>query len=370
MSSAKTDRWDEAIERMLDRVEHTAATVVDGFPHFADTRTGEWTVSSDGDWTGSFFIGQLWLGAAVLGRVHLLEVASEWAERLLPRVHSATVFRGFLFWYGAALGQLLADDARAGDIADQGASGFAESFDPVARLFPLGASAEEAHSVGPSETNIDGVPGGTPLIAWSANRLGAPERRDLAIAHACRHIELCVRGDGSVVQSASFDPVHGGLIRQYTHKGVRDDSTWTRAQAWAMLGLAQAAAISPGVFGSSLERVCDWWIEHLPADNVTRWDFDENDNPDAPIDTSGTAIGAASLLKADAVLGGRSQYRSAAVSSVDALLDRYLDQSGALTHGCYNNRIGLATCNELVWGDYFLLESLAVLTGRLDTRRV
>jgi unsaturated chondroitin disaccharide hydrolase len=25
------------------------------------------------------------------------------------------------------------------------------------------------------------------------------------------------------------------MIRRYTHKGVRDDSTWTRAQAWAMV---------------------------------------------------------------------------------------------------------------------------------------
>ena len=39
-------------------------------------------------------------------------------------------------------------------------------------------------------------------------------------------------------QSASFDPHTGDLLRHYTHKGVGDDSTWNRAQAWAMVGYA------------------------------------------------------------------------------------------------------------------------------------
>jgi unsaturated chondroitin disaccharide hydrolase len=39
---------------------------------------------------------------------------------------------------------------------------------------------------------------------------------------------------------------------------------------------------------------------------------------------------------------------------------------GILTSGCYNHRTGLATQNELIWGDYYLFESLQVLAGNLD----
>ena len=50
-------------------------------------------------------------------------------------------------------------------------------------------------------------------------------------------------------------------------------------------------------------------------------------------------------------------------------LDTRLDQRqpGMLINGCYNKRIGLATSNELIWGDYFLLEALLTLQGKLNT---
>ena len=36
---------------------------------------------------------------------------------------------------------------------------------------------------------------------------------------------------------------------------------------------------------------------------------------------------------------------------------------GILTGGCYNHRTGLATENEVIWGDYYLFECLQVLAG-------
>ena len=58
-------------------------------------------------------------------------------------------------------------------------------------------------------------------------------------------------------------------------------------------------------------------------------------------------------------------------------MDRHLSPAGdpdrpagILGDACYNKRIGLATNHELVWGTYFLLESMWTLTGRLDTSRL
>jgi protein-S-isoprenylcysteine O-methyltransferase Ste14 len=36
----------------------------EGFPHFADPDTKQWTCSAEGDWTGGYFCALLWLGAA------------------------------------------------------------------------------------------------------------------------------------------------------------------------------------------------------------------------------------------------------------------------------------------------------------------
>ncbi|MEQ8716817.1 MAG: glycoside hydrolase family 88 protein [Acidimicrobiales bacterium] len=353
----------DAAMSQLERADQ--ADEADGFPHFADPVTGEWTTSPDGDWTGGFHVGQLWLGVASGLRPDLADSAARWAQKLASRVSTDTVFRGFLFWYGVAAGARLSGDQGLRSLACRGAEGLAGSYVDAAGLLPLGSAGEEAHSVGPGEANIDGVPGGTPLLAWAAEELDEPEMRSKALSHARRHAEWLVRDDGSVVQSASFDTATGGLVRTYTHKGVSDDSTWTRAQAWALLGFAQASAVERS-FDDVASAVADWWMTHLPESGVTTWDFDDPD-PNAPTDTSGTAIASAALLKlAELGIGDSSGYRQCAERSVAALVENHLKADGRLVDGCYNNRIGLATNAELVWGDYFLLESCCVLGGRLS----
>lgn len=367
-----------AIAAITKRAAATHAEAETGFPHFADMHTGEWTRSPDGDWTGGFFVGQLWLAAAADER-HDSAPAAEWVERVLPRATSDTIFRGFLFWYGAAIGHQLLGHDRAGEVALEGALALADSFHPAARLLPLGSSAEEAHSVGENETNIDGVPGGAPLLYWAADMTGDESLREKARAHVTRHLDFLVRPDGSVVQSATFDPDTGELVKTYTHKGVTDDSTWARAQAWAMLGASQATQRDPDLFTERAIQVCDWWCQHLPAGDVAYWDFDAPEHEDSPLlDTSATAIAAAALLKMRGLGAPRAeQYEQTAQRMVTALVERHLSPegdperpAGILGDACYNHRIGLATSHELVWGTYFLLESLLALTGQLNTTRL
>lgn len=372
-----SDHRARALELIVDRIDQTAAAApTAGFPHYADARTGAWTRTPAGDWTGGFWVGELWLAARVTGDERYAKLGRDWAQALRPRAASETVFRGFLFWYGAALGAVLHGDEIAGEIAVAGGRALATLFNRSANVIPLGSEAEEASDVGRAEANIDGVPGGTPLLIFAAQRAGQPELSELARANARRHIELCVRADNSVCQSASFDLHSGEVLRRYTHKGVRDDSTWTRAQAWAMLGFSQAACAGADEFLDVAIGVSDWWCEHLPKIGVASWDFDD---PDGPRDTSGTAIAAASLLKLSAGAGTRGvEYRETAEAMVDALIEHHftgLDAAdgrpaGILTDGCYNRRIGLATANELIWGDYFLFEALAVMEGHLKSEEV
>jgi unsaturated chondroitin disaccharide hydrolase len=368
-----TSTWQDGLARLRRRVDATGEQVTAGFPHYGDPETGRWTTSPAGDWTGGFWNGMCWLAAHSTGEVRYRRWARTWTERLRPRAHSDTVFRGFLFYYGALLGSVLLGDALGREVALDGAKGLAASFNRKAGVLPLGDEAEEASDVGRGESSIDGVQGAA-LLVWAAGETGDRALREIAVTHARRHVDFCVRADGSVCQSASFDRETGRVIRRYTHKGVRDDSTWTRAQAWAMVGYAvmHRWTREPEFLDVAM-RTADWWLAHAPADRIAYWDFDAPAGPETHRDTSGTAIAAAALLKLGALApdeARRARYRSAAEATVSALIERDLDERGILSHGCYNTRIGLATRNELIWGSYYLFEALHVLAGGLQPARI
>ena len=364
--------WSAALERMRGRVSRTAERAPAGFPHFADPATGAWTCSPAGDWTGGFWNGMLWLSAFATGEARFRRWAETWTERLRPRAQSDTVFRGFLFYYGAALGDVLLGDPLGREVGLLGAQGLAASYNPAAQALPLGGEAEEASDVGRGEANVDTVQAAA-LLLWAERQSGDKTLRDVALGHAQRHVELCLRDDDSVCQSASFDPTTGAMQRRYTHKGITDHSTWARAQAWAILGWTVTAQWSgDGRFLAPAARAAEWWLAHAPADRVAFWDFDDPAIPAAPRDTSATAIVAASLLKLAALSppAAAARYREAAEATARALVERHLREDGMLADGCYNMRINLATRHELIWGSYFLYEALHVLSGVLEPLRV
>jgi len=367
---------DEAIGCMLARIDATLEQPGQGFPHYANPEDGVWTRSPAGDWTGGFWVGLLWLAALRTGDVRYREAARDWAQRLRPRVASKSVFKGFLFWYGAELGSQFFGDEVARGLSRAGTQGLMQMYNPAARLIPLGTEAEEASDVGANEANIDALPGTVALLFAHDLELNSDE---IARNHLRRHIALCVREDGSVCQSASFDPANGRLVRRYTHKGIHENSTWGRAQAWAMVALAQALYAGETEFRDVAVCVADWWLDHLPADHVAFWDFDDPAIPNTSRDTSATAIAAAALLKLTKKVPERAaRYQAAAEASIEALVTRYLTPvsagdrrpQGILTEGCFNKKLEVATANELIWGDYFLFESLLALAGNLATERV
>jgi len=369
-------RLDDALNAMIRRIEWTGAAPLAGFPHHADPLTGHWTTSPDGFWTGGYWVGELWLADQVK-KGQFAAQAEAWLERLAPRAHSRTVFRGFLFLYAAALGADLAGSARGRALAVESARALAATFDPRAGLMPLGRDAEEAHTVSDTDTNIDGLTA-SPLLLWAAGATGDARLRHIALSHARRNAHYCVLDDGSVIQSASFDAQSGEIRRRFTHKGLADDSIWTRAQAWAMLGYTLCAGMAreEADLLALAVKVSDWWLDHAPPDHVAYWDFAVPQDDKGVRDSSGTAIAAAALLKlarlvADPARAGR--YRARAQAMVEALVERHLvletDAArrpvGLLADGCFDMRNGVATANELIWGSYYLLESLLVLRGDL-----
>jgi unsaturated chondroitin disaccharide hydrolase len=383
----RAEAWREAIDRMLVRIQDTAERVTSGFPHWARPDTGQWTSTPDGDWTGGYWIGMLWLAATATGESQYRTRAEGLVERLRARIAAQTVFKSFPAYYGASLGSILHGASGARDIAVRTAESLARLYAPALGLIPLGPQAEEGGHVGSTETSIDSLQA-APFLFWAARETGQAALRETAANHAETIIPLHLRADGSFIQSSSLDAATGRLVRHYTHKGYSDTSTWGRAQGWGMLFSTQSYLAQPSrdAWLGAAMRGADWWLAHAPSDHVAFWDFDDPAIPQTERDTAATAIALAALLRLGRVApteSARARYREAAESTAGALVGRYLTPThagdgrgpGMLTEACFNKRGDArpqdrANRCEFIVGSYYLFESLLVLDGRLDPTRV
>jgi unsaturated chondroitin disaccharide hydrolase len=374
--------WDDAIGRMLVRIEDTRGRVGAAYPHWADTQTGDWTTTPDGDWTGGFWPGMHWLAAKHTGEGRYRTQAAALAQGLKRRVAVDTVFKSFALYYGAALGAILYDDEAAKELALAAARSLAAMYNPALKLIPLGSQAEEGGHIGNIETSIDSLQA-APFLFWAARASGDGKLREVAQHHAATIIPLHLRGDDSFIQSSTLDET-GRLVKHYTHKGYSATSTWGRAQAWGMLFSTMSYLAAPGetAWLDAAQRGAQWWIAHVPKDRVAFWDFDDPAIPDTERDTAATAIAASALLKlakATKDRASRARYRAAAEATVAALVQNYLTPTfaqdkrvpGILTESCFNKRADArphdaASKCEFVVADYYLLECLLVLSDELD----
>ena len=174
-----------------------------------------------------------------------------------------------------------------------------------------------------------------------------------------------IRPDGSTWQVGIFNPESGELVRRQTILGYSDESCWSRGQAWLLYGLANAYYYSRNSsFLDSFRRVWHYFQSRLPSDRVPYYDFSDPRIPGVPRDTSAASVAAAGLaLLSEADEADLSEYRKWSEAIVASLLSRYCTEDGRLTQGCFNLPAQVATHNELVWGSYYLMETLDRLAG-------
>jgi len=224
---------------MRMRIDRTVATVHDGFPHFADPSTGMWTLSPAGDWTGGYWDAMLWLTAAASGDNRYARLAEEWTARLRSRVDSQSSARGLLFYYGAAVGAILNDNALARKLAIAAADR-SRRLQPARRGHPAGRPVRGGAQRRPRRIGDRcRANSGAAIVGCASDRRSEiarnshpPRPSPYRILPAGRRLDLPVRFVRSNYRQDDAS-LH--------HKGISDDSTWSRAQAWAMLGWALAA---------------------------------------------------------------------------------------------------------------------------------
>jgi unsaturated chondroitin disaccharide hydrolase len=210
------------------------------------------------------------------------------------------------------------------------------------------------------------------IIFYAAQQTGDAELLRRATQHSLTTRRCLVRGDGSTAHEGIFDTATGEFLRQSTHQGWRDDSSWARGLCWALYGFGAVYSFTRDPrFLQTAEACAAYYIEHTPAHGVPPNDWAEP-NPALPYESSAAAIAASGLLNLAKLTGDATRarfYRDYALQILDTLTEpEFLavetpGWEGILRHGMYHQRKGLGVDESVMWGEYFFLEALAKVLG-------
>jgi unsaturated chondroitin disaccharide hydrolase len=215
-----------------------------------------------------------------------------------------------------------------------------------------------------------------PLLYWAAARADDGSFRLAAEAHAQMTRAAFVRADFSTWHAVEYDLASGERTRGFTFQGASDESCWARGQAWAIYGFAATTRATGKLEYLELaERLADYFFGRLDDGLVPYWDFDDPAIPDAPRDTSASAIVAAALLdiaSQDPDPAAAARRAEQACRLLDVLCQNYLarepDHRGVLKEGCYSKPHDEGTVSAVLFGDFYFVEALTklLLPGRFQ----
>jgi unsaturated chondroitin disaccharide hydrolase len=210
------------------------------------------------------------------------------------------------------------------------------------------------------------------IIFYAAQETGDQGLLRVATEHCLTTRKVLVRGDGSTSHEGIFDLSTGEFLKQSTHQGWRNDSSWARGLAWALYGFGTVYSFTRDPrFLQTAELCAQFYIEHTPEHGVPPNDWDQP-NPTRPYESSAAAIAASGLWNLSRLSGDGVRarfYREVAerilrtLTTPEFLAVETPGWEGILKHGAYHERKGLGVDESVMWGEYFFLEAMSKAMG-------
>jgi unsaturated chondroitin disaccharide hydrolase len=325
-------------------------------------------VGGNRGWTTSFWPGMQWVAWEATGedvfRDAALKHAADFARRVDAGEDLDTHDLGFLYTLASVAPWRLLGDETSREAALAAASHLMTRF-----LEPAGVVQAWGDLTDPRQrgrTIIDSLMN-MPLLTWAAEQSGDERYADAVRRHVEQLREHILREDDSTFHTFYWDVETGEALRGATEQGAFDDSCWARGQAWGIYGFAlnHAAVGDPRLLEASW-RCAEYFLAHLPADDVPYWDLVYTDGSSAPRDSSAAAIAVCGLLELARIEPDperASRAEAAAHRILAALVDLYTPQpadssDALLLHGVYDLPKDNGVDEGTLWGDYFYIEAL------------
>ena len=348
------------------QLRHLVETYPDYFPMY--TQNGKWKHGGEAwtNWCEGFLGGQLWLMHEHTGDAYWRAKAEHYSRLIEHRKTDRVVHDlGFLFWSTYKRWYDLTGDPAINQVVVQAGQTIGLRFKEQGKYLCSFVADESLF--------ID-IMMNVGIVFYAAQQTNDADLLRKATQHCLTTRKYLVRGDGSTSHEGIFSTATGEFLRQSTHQGWRDDSSWARGLTWALYGFGTAYQFTRDArFLQTAEACANFYIERTPTHGVPPNDWDEV-NPQLPYESSAAAIAASGMWNLAQLTGDAARarlYRDYALKILDTLTEPEflaLDTpgwEGILKHGCYHQRKGLGVDESVMWGEYFFLEALSkVASGK------
>jgi unsaturated chondroitin disaccharide hydrolase len=364
MEQAQPATIQAILEHALNRVKTNCSAYSLEFP----TRGyPAYETAPNNHWVAGFWPGMLWLAYHATQDSELRAKAeallSSFGERLRRRVDLSHDL-GFLYTLSARAAWLLTGNRLARDLGLRAAQELGRRFNPRGNYIQawgeIGEEPEAGRMIIDCMMNL-------PLLYWASEETSDNVYREMAHRHAVSTLRYLVRQDGSTYHTFFLDPQSGQPVGGKTCQGYADESLWTRGQAWAIYGFALTAQwLNDTDFLVAAQKIADRFLIESPVDSTPLWDLRLSADAPQCLDSSAGAIAACGLLRL-AQLTGNDDYHREAKTLIRTLSSECLEtepnRQGLLKYGAQHVPEGIAN-DYLIYGDYFFLEALLMLTGQ------
>ncbi len=211
-----------------------------------------------------------------------------------------------------------------------------------------------------------------PLLYRAAEMTKDPRFKQIAMCHADHAANAFIRKDGSSHHIITFDPENGNVIKPLGGQGMREGSSWTRGQSWALYGFALSYRhTGKEDYLRTSQKVAEYVLSKIPADHCIPVDYDQpadiswEDDTAAAITASGLLLLSEELQESDPAAAER--YHDEAVAlltflaehscSFDENTDHFLEKCSA----AYNDDVHDFA---IIYGDYYFTEAILRLCGK------
>ena len=301
------------------QLRHLIETYPDTFPMY--TQGGKWQHGGEAwtNWCEGFLGGQLWLLYRHTRDPYWRAKAERYSRLIEHRKTDRDVHDlGFLFWSTWKRWYDLTGDPLINQVVVEAGQTLSLRFKEKGQYLRSFISDESLF--------ID-IMMNVGIIFYAAQQAGDAELLRKATQHSLTTRRYLVRGDGSTAHEGLFNLETGEFIRQSTHQGWRDDSSWARGLCWALYGFGTAYGFTRDArFLQAAELCAQFYIENTPAHGVPPNDWAEASSFDKlrmlPYESSAAAIAASGLLNLAKLTGDPTRghlYRDYALRIVDTL---------------------------------------------------